>query len=112
MPPPTGRPNDRPGRNDQAFNAIGEVDGWISAQDCAAAGLHDLTTWGKVQAMTVGDLMLLSGFHEKGNPYRSLPELEKPEQAAIINALERHLEMNYIEDKHEYGFGACCCCIG
>ena len=112
MAKPEGRPDKKTGRDDFAFSAKDKEDGWIAWKDCEDAGLHDTVTWGKVSEMKVGDLMLLSGFHEKGNPYRNLPELDKPEQAAIVNALERHLKMNYMAEPAEYSFHACCCCIG
>ncbi len=114
-----GTPQDRAGRNDKAFTpAGGNPAGWVSETDCGDAGLHDAGTWNKVKNISVGDLMMLSGFHERSNPRRNLPDLDTPEGASIIRALENHTGMNYYTTPGGQGgygaqvFHACCCCIG
>jgi hypothetical protein len=41
-----------------------------------------------------------------------VPDLDTPEGAAIISALQLHTGMNYHHMEHEGGFDACCSCIG
>ena len=114
-----GTPKDRAGRDEKAFTGPGPTDppGHISKVDCANAGLHDPGTWAVVQDIDVGDLMLLSGFHERNPPHRKLPPLTSPQGASIIKALEFHTGMNYMGGGHGGGgeagaLYACCTCLG
>lgn len=112
-----GTPKTRAGRDEKAFTpASGKPAGLVSKTDCANAGLHDAGTWNKVKNISVGDLMVLSGFHERTPPRRKLPALDTPQGASIIKALEFHTGMNYYppggHGGGEYGeMHACCTCI-
>lgn len=112
-----GIPQDRAGRDQKAFTgAKGKPAGLVSQTDCATAGLHDAGVWGKVKNISVGDLMTLSGFHERKPPRRKLPTLDTPEGASIIKALEFHTGMNYYPTGQGGGYAAggmhaCCTCI-
>ncbi len=110
-------PQNRAGRDEKAFTGPkGKPVGLVKEADCEDAGLHATATWNIVKTITVGDLMMLSGFHERKPPRRKLPDLKTPEGASIIRALENHTGMNYYATGHgggEYeGIHACCTCIG
>jgi hypothetical protein len=109
-----GDPRNHAERGVMAFSkgAPNAQTGEISTDDCAVAGLHDPATWAKVQGITVRDLMTLAYFHERTTPFGRIPDLETPEGAAIIKALELHLGMNYHHMESEGGFDACCSCLG
>jgi len=110
-------PQNREGRKEKAFTGKGgKPVGLIKEADCKDAGLHADGTWGKVKSINVGELMVLSGFHEREPPRHKFPSLDAHEGACVIRALENHTGMHYHPtghggDKYE-GLYACCTCIG
>lgn len=104
-------------RNKKAFQGPGteNSDGLVEKRYCIEAGLHDDAAWGSLtyKDYTVGDLMRLSGFHERSGPLsdRSM-KLTQQEMGNIIKALELKSGMNYYHPEHEgeYACDACCTC--
>ena len=88
----------------------------VEKAHCISAGLHDDSTWASTtyQNFTLGDMMMLAGFHERKGPISPRPmKLEKQEILNITKALELQTGMNYAHPEHdpEYACNACCTCV-